>query len=68
MSIAYIGEVRNACGLIERFYMAEDGRIGKVNEPRGKGWLFDNNGWISYDIDDFLNYLLTKEYDYHIPI
>lgn len=30
--------------------------------------MFDNDGWISYDIDDFLNYLLTIEYDHHIPI
>ena len=68
MSIAYIGEVKNSCGVIERFYMSEDGRIGRAKETKVSRWNFDNNGWISYNVDDFIDYLLTKEYDYHIPI
>ena len=61
--VVYVGEISNSCGIIERFYMAEDGRIGRA--------AISNQGidaWFSDDIDEFLNYLLTKEYDYHIPI
>lgn len=62
-SVAYLGDIYNACGKIECLYIAEDGRLGKAKAKQE-----DVIEWISYNADDFLNYLLIKEYDYHIPI
>ena len=54
IKVMEIGKILNAAGTIEIFYMSEEGFF--YNQTRKL--IFGNE-------EDFLNYLLTVEYDYH---
>ena len=54
IKVMEIGEILNVAGTIEIFYMSEEGLFYNQDQKL----IFDNE-------DDFLNYLLTVEYDYH---
>ena len=54
IKVMEIGKILNVAGTIEIFYMSEEGLFYNQDQKL----IFDNE-------DDFLNYLLTVEYDYH---
>lgn len=61
----YIGHVINDCGFIEFLFMTEDSRfLRSLNERL----FIKNDDIIAYNTEELIEYLLTKEYDYHIPI
>lgn len=60
------GSVINSCGVIEYFFMSEDGKFVKVKPKDHRN--FRPNGLIAETPTEFIEYLLTKEYDYHIPV
>ena len=53
-NVVEVGKNSNAAGIIEFFYMSEEGLFYNQDQKL-----------ISDNEDDFLNYLLTVEYDYH---
>ena len=59
--IFYIGSAVNSCGTIERFVLSENGSFGAVSDT-------EKIRYISDSAERFFEYILTKEYDYHITV
>lgn len=57
INVMQVAKTHNSSGTIETFYISEQGLFYNQDKK-----LIANNE------DDFLNYLLTVEYDYHAPI